>query len=107
RSVEHARILGIDRQIDRADIVRIAALGQYLLPGRSAVDGAIDATIRVRSVDVPQGRYVNTVRIRRVHHDSSDLTRGGEADISPGLARVHGLIHACTVGVLAANVGLA
>ena len=54
-----------------------------------------------------EGRYINAIRIRRVDHHASDLTRGFEADMGPGLARVGGLEHADAVGVLAADIGLA
>ena len=52
-------------------------------------------------------RYINAIRIGRVDHHASDLTRGFETDVRPGLAGIGGLEHADAVGVLAADVGLA
>ena len=68
---------------------------------------AIDAAIGVGSVDVAERRDIDAIGIRRVDHHASDLARGFEADVGPGLAGVGGFVHADAVGVLAADIGLA
>ena len=81
RCVERARILGIDGQIDRADIVGIGLLEQNLLPVRAAVGGAIDAALGVGVVDVAESRYIDAVGIGGVDDDAADLARVFEADV--------------------------
>ena len=74
----------------RSTAPMLLVLEEDFLPGGAAVERAIDAAVRVGSVDVAQRRHVHTIRVRRVHHDASDLARGFEPDVGPGLARVDG-----------------
>ena len=68
---------------------------------------AVDAAIGIGVIDMAESGDVNAIGVGRVDHNASDLARGFEADMGPGLARVGGFEHADAIGVLAADIGLA
>ena len=107
RGVQHARILRIDRNLNRADIIRIVRLKQNLLPRRAAVGRAIQPALRIRRVYIPQRRDIHAIRIRRVHHHASNLPRAFKSNVRPSLARVGRFEHSDAVGMLRANIRLA
>jgi Fusaric acid resistance protein-like len=63
----------------------IAHLNPSPLPGLAAVEGAIDAALRVCFVDVAESGDVHAVGVGGVDDDLADLTGFGEADVMPGL----------------------
>ena len=54
-----------------------------------------------------QRRHEHHVGVARIHQDLAYLVGVLQADVSPGLARVRGLVHALAVGDVGAHVGLA
>ena len=97
RSVQHPWILWVDRQVHRADVVRIARLIENLLPCRAPVHRPVDAALRIGVVHMAERRDVHTVRVGRVHHHATDLPRALQSDVLPRLSRVRGFEHADAV----------
>src|SRR6266571_2432198 len=99
--IDHLRILWIESEIDRADVV---AFEQHLLPGGSAVARAIHASIRIRAVGVAERGNKHDAGIFRIDDDAANLPRIVQADVRPGLPRINGLVHPVAVGNLRAHV---
>ena len=104
RGIDHLRILRRQRQIHRPDFRTFV---EHLPPGVSAVRRAVHAALRVGSVGVTERHHINRVRIPRIDADRPNLPRVAQADISPGLAAVHGLVDAVADSKIGPDVGLA
>ena len=76
RGEQHARVLRVDRQIDRA---RPLALEQHVLPRGAAVARAEDAALAVRAPRVAERRHVDEIGIARMHAHAADVARVAEA----------------------------
>src|ERR1700733_12807126 len=88
RGIDCLRSVQVDCEIDSAHIVRIFRVDQNLLPMCSAVERTINATVRIRLVDVPESRDVNAIWVGWIDDDFSNLARLSEPDGVPRLARV-------------------
>ena len=104
RGVDHLRVFRFERKIDRADLRTFI---EHLLPVPAAVHGAIDSTLRVRSVRVPKRSNVDDVRIARMDQHAADLPGISKADILPRVASVGRLVHAVAEGDRGSHVRLA
>ena len=90
RRVERVRLRGIHHQV-RESCVLVDELG--VGPRLSAVDRLEDAAFLVRSEQVPDGRHVHDVRVRRVHDHARNRLGVFQADVDERLAGVGGLVH--------------
>src|SRR5205085_6095727 len=82
------------------------AAKEDFLPGTSAIAGAIEPALLVRSPRVPQRRDVDQVGVVRVDADLGDVPRVGQAHVSPRLAAVGRLVDAVAVRDVAADARL-
>src|SRR5687767_4595668 len=104
RRVEDARIVRVDREVDRA---RALVAVQHALPRLPAVARTEHAAFGIWSVRVPERRDVRRVGILGMDADLADVARLLEAEMRPGLARVRRAVHAVTVRDVAADAALA
>src|SRR5688500_3693792 len=91
RCVEHARIVGIDGEVDGSGLC-IAEVN--LAPVLSAIGRTEDAALIVRSIRMPERGDVYDVRIARVYAHAADRLRVGETDVTPGTPGIARAIHA-------------
>ena len=104
RGKQDARVLRVDRQIDRA---RPLALEQHVLPRGAAVPGAEDAALAVRAPGVAERRHVDEIGIARMHADAADVAGVAQPHVGPRAASVIGAIDAVAVRHVAADARLA
>ena len=71
---------------------------QHALPFLAAIFGIEDATLRIRSVGVPERRDKDFLRVARIDENPRNLARIVEANVRPAFAAIGGLIHAVAVG---------
>jgi hypothetical protein len=63
------RMLGVEREVNCAYVFGILCVGKDLLPGLAAVEGAIDAALGVRFVDMAEGGDVDAVWVGGIDDD--------------------------------------
>src|SRR5437870_227501 len=68
---------------------------------------AINTAIRIRSVGMAQGSYVDEVEIFRIDDDPANLPRVLEANMFPGLAAIGRFVHPVAELDRVAHVGFA
>ncbi len=102
RGVNHFRVARLEVEIDRAGVV---VRPENFLPALSAVAGAEDSTLRIRSVWMPEGSDVDEIRIVGMDENLPDLLRVREADVRPRFPAVEGLVHAVALRDVGAHVG--
>ena len=83
----------------------ICALEQHVFPGLAAVGGAEYATLLVRPKGMPQGRYVDNVRVVRMDANTRDVARVLQPEVRPGLAAIGGFVYTIAVRHIEANAG--
>src|SRR5579862_6127031 len=88
-------IRGIDLDVGAA---RVVVLGNNFLPALSAVGGAIDAALLAGSVGMAEDGREDFVGIARIGGERGNLLAVGEAEMSPRLAGVGGLVNAVADG---------
>src|SRR6185503_463532 len=85
---------GVRRIEHDVDAAGVGILIENLLERASAVGGAEDAALLVRSVRMAQDRDEQTIGILRIDGDLRDLLAVAEAEARPRLARVGRLVDA-------------
>src|SRR2546422_11146758 len=63
-------------------------------PRLAAVDGLVDAALRIRAPQVAEGGHVHHVGVRGVDHDAADRPGVLEPHVGPFLPAVGGLVDA-------------
>src|SRR5215213_1694671 len=104
RCVDDFRVLGIDRDVDRA---AIGISIEDLAPGRAAVARLVHAAIWALTAVAPESADQDFVAIVRVNADAREVLHRLEADIFPRLARVGRFVDAVSGHDVAAKLGLA
>src|SRR4051812_14111649 len=104
RGVDDPRVVGIERDINRAgDIAPV----QDLLPGLAAVARAEDAALGVGAMGVTERRDVCGVRVLGVDADLADVAGVFETEVGPGLPGVGRSIDPVTVRHVPADAAFA
>ena len=104
RRVHHARVLAIDRDVDRAGL---GVAEQHLLPGLAAVDRLEHAALVVVLAVAAEVGDEDDVGVGRMDADLRDRVGVVEADVRPGLAGVGGFVDAVAAHDVAADAGFA
>ena len=104
RGVQHARISRIEPEVTGTGGL---AAKEHLLPGRSAVRGLVDASLRARAEDIAERRDPDGVGVLRMNAHAGDVTGGLESSVLPGAPRVDRAIHAVAVRYVVAHARLA
>src|SRR2546422_7390298 len=76
-------------------------------PRLAAVDGLVDAALRIRAPQVAEGGHVHHVGVRGVDHDAADRPGVLEPHVGPFLPAVGGLVDAVAPPLRAEAVLLA
>jgi len=76
---------------------------QHLVPRRAAVLGLVDAARAVRLESLADCGDPHDIVVARIDLDRADMARVVEADMVPGLAAVHGFVHAVAADHIAAQ----
>src|SRR5471032_1320676 len=98
---------GVVRIKDHGDGAGLIVLIEDLLPGNAAIGRAEDSPLIIRAVGMSECGHKDDVRVPGIDDQRADVPRVLEADILPGLAPIHGLVHAIAVRDVAANAGFA
>ena len=98
--------IGVGRIEANVGGARVGILGQDTLPELPAIDGAVDASLRVGPKGVAQDRRKSDVRVGGMDNHRADLPLL-VPHMLPGLARVGGFVDAVAAGHVAADVGFA
>ena len=104
RGVDHARVLAIDRDVDRAGL---GVAEQHLLPALAAVDRLEDAALVVVPAVASEVGDEDDVGVGGMDPDLRDRVGVLEADVGPGLAGVDRLVDAVAGHDVAADAGFA
>ena len=102
--IEHARVDRVHGEVDRAGLI---VNEKNPLPADPAVPRAIHASLLVGPEQVAHHGCVHQVRIFRMCADTRNVATVGQANVTPGLARVGTLPHTVPVGDVAAHGFLA
>ena len=92
----------IQREISRAGI---CTLKQHVFPGLTAVSGAEYATVLVRAKGMPQGRYIDDVRVVWMDTNTRDVACILQPEMHPGLAAIGRFVYTIAVRHIEANAG--
>src|SRR5580658_7632367 len=72
-------------------------------PLHAGIGRFVDPTLGIRRIGMAEGANVNDVRVVGIDHDSADLSRIVEADMSPGRSSVGRFVHAIAGSQIFAN----
>ena len=86
---------------------RVLVHEEHVLPGLTAVLGAEDSSLGLRSVRVSQRCHIDEVRVFWVDDDPRGAARPRETHVAPRFTAVGGLVDAGAEGDVRADVGLA
>ena len=102
--VEHARVLRIHRQVDRADL---RSGVEDPLPMLPAVARAVDTAFLIRTEAVSKRRDVDQLGVGRMDPDLGDVLSFRQPHVLPALAVVHRAVHAVAMGDVGTQAALA
>src|SRR5277367_3685628 len=97
--INDARVVGVDLDVGAAGVgINV----KHLLPRHTAVSGAEDTTLFVRTVRMAENRGEQLARVMRIDSKLRNLLPVAQAKMLPGLARVSGPIYAVANGEVGA-----
>ena len=103
RGVDHLRITGLERQINRAGGI---ALTKHALPMRATIARTKHAAFGIRPVRMAKRSHEYGICIMRIDDNLADLLAVGQTNFRPGFSGIAGTIHAITLSDVGAHVGL-
>ena len=92
---QELRMTGTNCQIRDADFWTLI---ENFGPMLSAVDGFVDATLLVRTVDMSQSADIDESRVLRVDDDPADMARVLQSDVEPASTAIDGLVDTVAEG---------
>ena len=93
--IHNVGVVGIDDDVESADVL---VLIENLRERCAAVEGAIDAALRVGAVRMAEHADEQPVCVPRIDGNRSDLLAVAQTEVRPGIAAVAGLVHAVADG---------